>query len=113
MVCLPFWLALAKRIGKLKTWLATFAIGIVGGIALLLLGPGDNVECVVILAFAGSSFGAGLFLPPAIQADVIDYDELHSGKRREAQYLALWGLVTAAIVLGKAWLSLSCSDSSA
>ena len=27
-----------------------------------------------------------------MQADVIDYDELHTGKRREAQYGALWGM---------------------
>ena len=107
LICLPAWLAVAKRIGKLKTWLASFVMGITGGIALLLLGPGDNVACVVILAWAGSSFGAGLFLPPAIQADVIDYDELHSGKRREAQYLALWGMVPKFIVIPSASLPLA------
>ncbi len=60
-----------------------------------------------MIAWAGSSFGAGLFLPPAIQADVIDYDELHSGKRREAQYLSLWGLVPKFIVIPSASLPLA------
>jgi len=59
LLCLPLWLALAKRIGKLNAWLASFVMGITGGLALFLLGPGDNIECVVVIAWAGSSFGAG------------------------------------------------------
>jgi len=107
LLCLPLWLALAKRIGKLKTWLTRFIMGVTGGLALFLLGPGDNIACLIVIAWAGSSFGAGLFLPPAIQADVIDYDELHSGKRREAQYLSLWGLVPKFIVIPSASLPLA------
>ena len=107
LLCLPLWLALAKRIGKLNAWLTSFLMGVTGGFALFLLGPGDNIACVFVIAWAGSSFGAGLFLPPAIQADVIDYDELHSGKRREAQYLSLWGLVPKFIVIPSASLPLA------
>ena len=53
----------------------------------------------VILIWAGAGFGAGTFLPPAMQADVIDYDELYTGKRREAQYGALWGIATKFAVI--------------
>jgi GPH family glycoside/pentoside/hexuronide:cation symporter len=107
LVCLPLWLALAKRVGKLNAWLTSFVMGITGGLALFLLGPGDNLACLIVISWAGSCFGAGLFLPPAIQADVIDYDELHTGKRREAQYLALWGLVPKFIVIPSASLPLA------
>ncbi len=107
LLCLPLWLMLAKRIGKLNAWLASFVMGITGGLALFLLGEGDNVAGLFVIAWAGSSFGAGLFLPPALQADVIDYDELHTGKRREAQYLALWGLVPKFIVIPSASLPLA------
>ena len=107
LVCVPLWLALAKRIGKLNAWLTSFVMGITGGIALFSLGEGNNLACLVVIIWAGSSFGAGLFLPPAIQADVIDYDELHTGKRREAQYLALWGLVPKFIVIPSASLPLA------
>ena len=107
LLCLPLWLLLSRRIGKLKAWLLSFVMGITGGLALFALGPGDNIACGIIIAWAGSSFGAGLFLPPAIQADVIDYDELYSGKRREAQYLALWGLVPKFIVIPSASLPLA------
>jgi len=107
LLCLPLWLMLAKRIGKLNAWLTSFSMGVTGGFSLFLLGPGDNYLCLALIAWSGSSFGAGLFLPPAIQADVIDYDELHTGKRREAQYLALWGLVPKFIVIPSASLPLA------
>jgi len=57
---------------------------------MFFLGEGDTIPLVILIAWAGSSFGAGLFLAPAMQADVIDYDELHTGRRREAQYTAFW-----------------------
>ena len=43
-----------------------------------------TAPALFLIAWSGSSFGAGLFLGPAIQADVIDYDEFHTGRRREA-----------------------------
>jgi len=107
LACLPIWLAAARRFGKLRAWLATFLVGIVGGCMFFALGEGDNAACLAVIAFAGSGFGAGLFLPPAIQADVTDYDELYTGKRREAQYLALWGLVPKFIVIPSASLPLA------
>ena len=42
-------------------------------------------------------------LPSAIQADVIDYDELLCGQRREGQYIGLWSIAkkfAAAIGVG-------------
>jgi GPH family glycoside/pentoside/hexuronide:cation symporter len=30
---------------------------------------------------------------PSIQADVIDYDELHTGERKEGAYFAVWNFV--------------------
>lgn len=107
LLCLPLWLAAARRFGKRNAWLASFVMGITGGCAMFLLGEGHNLFCLVLISWSGSSFGAGLFLPPAIQADVCDYDELHTGKRREAQYLALWGLVPKFIVIPSASLPLA------
>ena len=91
-LCLPLWIWAARRFGKKPVWLASFISGITGSAAVFFLGVGQLLAAGIILAWAGSSFGARLFLGPAIQADVIDYDELHTGKRREAQYGALWSL---------------------
>jgi len=40
-----------------------------------------------------------MFLGPSMQADVIDYDELYTGKRREAQYNGLWSVMTKFTVI--------------
>jgi GPH family glycoside/pentoside/hexuronide:cation symporter len=60
------------------------------------------VALLLLLAWAGSGFGAGLFLGPAVQADVIDYDELHTGKRREAQYSSFWAMLPKFVAIPSA-----------
>lgn len=101
-LCLPIWVLLARRFGKRPTWLASFLMGITGGAAMFFLGQGDTIPLLILIAWAGSSFGAGLFLGPAMQADVIDYDELHTGKRREAQYTAFWGMLPKFVAIPSA-----------
>jgi GPH family glycoside/pentoside/hexuronide:cation symporter len=96
---LPFWVRAARRFGKKATWLASFVTAVTGSLGLFFMGAGDLVLTAVILVWAGSSFGARLFLGPAIQADVIDYDELYTGKRREAQYGSLWSVITKFTVI--------------
>ncbi|HVO25414.1 MAG TPA: MFS transporter [Candidatus Margulisiibacteriota bacterium] len=101
-LCLPIWVLLARRFGKRSTWLASFLMGITGGGAMFFLGQGDSIPLLLLIAWAGSSFGAGLFLGPAMQADVIDYDELHTGKRREAQYSAFWAMLPKFVAIPSA-----------
>lgn len=98
-VFLPVWVWAAKRFEKKPVWLASFVPGVTASLCLFFLGKGDLVETLIILVWAGAAFGAGLFLAPAMQADVIDYDELHTGKRREAQYGALWSIMSKFMVI--------------
>jgi GPH family glycoside/pentoside/hexuronide:cation symporter len=106
-LCLPLWVALARRLGKLTAWLASFVMGVTGGAAMFFLGKGDTVALLVLICWAGASFGAGLFLPPSMQADVIDYDELYTGKRREAQYTAFWSILPKFVAIPSAALPLA------
>ena len=96
---LPVWVWLARRFEKKPVWLASFVPGVTGSLSLFFMGPGDLWPTLAVLIWAGCAFGAGLFLGPAMQADVIDYDELHTGKRREAQYGALWSIMTKFMVI--------------
>ena len=98
-ICLPMWVWASRRFEKKPVWLAGFIPGISGSVLLFFLGEGDLIPAAVILAFAGAGFSAGLFLGPSMQADVIDYDELHTGKRREAQFSALWSIMTKFMVI--------------
>ena len=96
---LPVWIWLARRFEKKPVWLASFIPGITGSGSLFFMGPGDIWPTFFVLIWAGAAFGAGLFLGPAMQADVIDYDELYTGKRREAQYGALWSIMSKFVVI--------------
>jgi len=72
-------------------------------IGVLFLGPGDAGIYGVLVFLSGIGFGATLALPSAIQADVIDYDELLSCDRREGMYVGLWNIfkkMAAAVGVG-------------
>lgn len=105
IVFLPGWVALARRIGKKRAWLGAMAVNTGAFVGVFFLGPGDAAIYGVLVFFSGIGFGATLALPSAIQADVIDYDELQSGQRREGQYIGLWSIakkLAAAVGVGAA-----------
>ena len=99
---LPVWVRYARRVGKLNAYLTSFFLGITGGAGMFLLRPGDIWQLMVLICWAGIGFGAGLFLTPSMQADVIDYDELYTGKRREAQYTAFWSMLPKFVAIPSA-----------
>ena len=67
---------------------------------------------MLICILTGAALGADLALPPAIQADVADYDQWRFGADRTGVQFALWGMATklalaAAVGLalpGVAWM---------
>jgi len=92
-VFLPLWIVVSRRVGKRNALLAALAIGAVGATSILVVGRGDAGLLAALLCLNGSAFGAFSFLTPAMKADVIDHDELHTGHRREAQYTSLWAIL--------------------
>ena len=103
IIFLPGWILLSRRIGKKAAWLTSMAINTGAFIGVFFLGPGDAQIYGVLVFLSGIGFGATLALPSAIQADVIDYDELLTGQRREGQYIGLWSIAkkfAAAIGVG-------------
>ena len=72
-------------------------------LGVFFLGPGDEVVYGILVFLSGIGFGATLAIPSAIQADVIDYDELLTGERREGQYIGWWSIskkMAAAVGIG-------------
>ena len=103
VVLLPAWIALARRIGKKNAWLLAMIINTGVFIGVFFLGPGDELLYGLLVVGSGLGFGASLALPSAIQADVIDYDELLTGQRREGRYIGLWSIakkLAAAVGVG-------------
>jgi GPH family glycoside/pentoside/hexuronide:cation symporter len=103
ILLLPVWVGLAKRFGKKNTWIAAMTINSGAFLMVFFLGQGDLVAYGVLVIVSGIGFGATLAIPSAIQADVIDYDEMKTGHRREGHYVGLWSIakkMTAAIGVG-------------
>jgi GPH family glycoside/pentoside/hexuronide:cation symporter len=103
ILLLPVWVRLAHRFGRKETWIASMAVNTGAFIGVFFLGPGDTAIYAVLVVVSGIGFGATLALPSAIQADVIDYDELKTGRRREGQYIGLWSIakkLAAAVGVG-------------
>ena len=83
---LPFWIMLSKRIGKRRAFIIALAFW-----ACLLLAvpfvPQRAYTLTLVLAVAiGVSVSAAHVLPDAIFPDVIEWDELRTGRRHEGIY---------------------------
>jgi GPH family glycoside/pentoside/hexuronide:cation symporter len=103
IVFLPGWVVLARRVGKKRAWLMSIAVNTGAFVGVFFLGPGDAAIYGVLVFLSGIGLGATLALPSSIQADVIDYDELLTGERREGRYIGLWSIskkLAAAVGVG-------------
>lgn len=107
LISIPLWVVTSKRYGKRAAWLTAFAVAILALGGAFFLGEGDVAGVIALLAVAGVAFGGQLLLTPSIQADVIDYDEFQTGRRREAQYGALWALLPKLVAIPGAAIPLA------
>ena len=101
VVALPLWILLSRRIGKKRTWILSMLLNTGAFTGVFLLGPGDVGAYAALVVLSGLGLGATLALPSSLQADVIDYDELLTGERREGRYIGVWAVARkAAAALG-------------
>ena len=107
LVAMPLWLWAANRFGKKRTWLSHFGVVALPTLGLFFIGEGDTTLTAVLLALAGAGFGGGPFVLLSMTADVIDYDQLLTGKRREAQYAGLRAVIMKFVDIGSITLPLA------
>jgi GPH family glycoside/pentoside/hexuronide:cation symporter len=103
IVFLPLWIVVSRKVGKKRAWIISMLINTGAFSGVFFLGPGDAMIYGVLVFFSGIGFGAGLALPSSIQADVIDYDQVLTGQRREGRYIGLWSIakkLSAALGVG-------------
>ncbi len=109
VVLFPTWFLLARRFGKRAAWLTALCMRIAGFAAILLAGPQTTWLSGVALFLVGGSLACTFIIPPSIKSDVIDYDELMTGDRKEGSYFAAWNLLqklAAGAAIGIAGLAL-------
>jgi Na+/melibiose symporter-like transporter len=112
VVSIPIWVWLGNRNDKRRLWLIAMFMGGVGFGLLILIGENTVGTIVVACILAGASSGCGPTLGQAIKADVIDWDEYHTGERKEGAYFAAWSFTSklaTGLMLGVVGFSLDFS----
>lgn len=93
VLSVPFWLPLSRKIGKKNLWLFSMMVTALGFGAMFFLEEGSVLMYSILAVVCGLGAGSGAVVAPSIQADIIDYDEYNSGKRKEGAYFASWNFV--------------------
>jgi Na+/melibiose symporter-like transporter len=92
LVSIPLWLHVGRRVDKKPLLVGSMLAvgGILGG--MFAVGPGDHALLFSLAAAGGVAGGCLDVIMPSLQADVIDWDELRTGQRKEGVYFAAWHL---------------------
>ena len=89
----PLWIPISKRVGKKAMWMFSMFVTAFGFGGMFFLTEGAVVHIFVLAFICGLGAGSGAVVAPSIQSDIIDYDEVQTGKRKEGTYFAAWNLV--------------------
>jgi GPH family glycoside/pentoside/hexuronide:cation symporter len=92
-VSIVFWTRLSRRIGKKETWTYGLLLASVVFALGTYIHEGTWVAWLVMAVFAGFAYGCTMALAPSMMADVIDFDELETGSRREGAYFGIWSFI--------------------
>ena len=90
---IPFWMRLSRRIGKKEAWTRALILGSVTFSLSIYLHEGTWLAWMVMAVFAGCANGCTMAMAPSMMADVIDMDELETGRRREGAYFGIWSFI--------------------
>ncbi len=105
LVCIifvPFWLWLAKKRNKIQAYIIGMVIWVVIQFMIFSIQPGEINYLLTIAALAGIGVSAAYILPDSILPDVIEWDELRTGRRQEGVYYGIRTLIrkiTGALII--------------
>jgi GPH family glycoside/pentoside/hexuronide:cation symporter len=94
----PMWIPLSRKFGKVRLWIFSMLLTGVSFGSMFVLPFLDDMNFKILYmgvaaVFAGLAAGCGGTVSPSIQGDVIDYDEMVTGERKEGSYFAAWNFV--------------------
>jgi GPH family glycoside/pentoside/hexuronide:cation symporter len=90
IISVPAWVKLSNLLGKKWTYVLVLSgYGLLLG-GILLLPRDARIAATAVMFFAGM-FNVGMWiLAGTIAPDIIEWDEYHTGKRREGVYTGVW-----------------------
>ena len=102
ILCVPFWLWLAKKRNKREAYILGMSFWVVVQVLAFTIQPGEMEYLLLIGALAGVGVSAAYVLPDSILPDVIEWDELRTRRRQEGIYYGIRTLIrklTGALVI--------------
>lgn len=88
---LTFWVKLARRIGRVRAWIAGMLLSSLAFVWAYGLGAGDVGAFALVCLVSGLALGTDLALPAALLADLAEREQ---GSARAGGYFGWWNLVT-------------------
>ena len=87
ILSIPIWMKITDRIGKKHALIYGLVIWVVGQLGWLIVAPTSPTYLVYIIGVVvGVGYGVAHVLPWAMLPDVVDLDEINTGKKREGIY---------------------------
>lgn len=93
LLSIPLWVWVSGKIGKKEGFIIGIAVLVLSACAMFFLPRTSGVPLFLIMGFAGVGTGAYFLFPYSILPEIIDYDELTSGTRREGAYFGIAFLI--------------------
>jgi GPH family glycoside/pentoside/hexuronide:cation symporter len=102
LLLIPFWRWLAHWRNKREAYMLGMAFWVLVQLLVFTVRPGDTTSLLIIAALAGVGVSAAYTLPDSLFADVIEWDELRTGRRQEGIFYGIRTLIrklTGALVI--------------
>lgn len=91
LLSIPLYAALSKKIDKKGSYITGMVVMSVFLIAFAFATPAlPLASCIVVMAAAGIGLGAHYVMPHSILPDVIEWDSVETGERREGIFTSVW-----------------------
>jgi len=102
IVCIPFWLWLSRVRNKREAYAGGMVFWVAVTLLVYTIQPGQTNYLLLVAALAGIGVSAAYILPDSLFADVIEWDELRTGRRQEGIFYGIRTLIrklTGALVI--------------
>jgi GPH family glycoside/pentoside/hexuronide:cation symporter len=85
---IPLWVWVARRLDKRRAFMLGTVSWIVVLLGIFVLQPDQVGLAYLLAALSGSGIATAYVIPWSMVPDIIEYDELNTGQRREGSYYA-------------------------
>jgi len=93
LVMLPFWIWFSNRLSKRSAYMFGMLFWAVVQLLIFSIQPGQVNYVLILAVMAGISVSSAHVLPDAMFPDVIEWDELRTGRRQEGIYYGVMNFV--------------------